>query len=152
MRVPLVSKMFRVTIYIFLAAGVITVGITGYIGVKNWKDVSNFSYLFSDFDTFMVVFIFFIAILMVWLMVELSRMMKTLWDNPFTTRNVDALFRLGIDILFLVFFFLVKSIFFYTILTVICTAGLLGASLAVFTLQSLFRQAVAYKEEVELTI
>jgi hypothetical protein len=87
-----------------------------------------------------------------WVILELIRMLRSIPLGPFVARNVRALNRVGGAALFLTAAFASKCFLYVTFLTVVGAAVFLLAGLFAFTLASLFRQAVAFREENDLTI
>jgi len=79
-------------------------------------------------------------------------MMRSIPLGPFIMRNVRALKRIGLIMFIISAMFIAKLFLYFTFLTMAC--GILFLILAFFalTLANLFRQAVLYKEENDLTI
>lgn len=152
MKVSWISKIFTIVLYILFVAG--TIGIAGILVymVMNRTDIFNWYNFISDENTFLYFFIVLIGGLIMWMVGEVIGAMRTLRKDPFTRRNVNAVTRIGIIMILIFVAFLIKTILFFTVLSLLCTVILFAACLAVFTLQNLFSQAIFYKEENELTI
>lgn len=83
-----------------------------------------------------------------WILVELIAMLQTMKENPFVMRNARALWRIGYVALFMAACFLLLG----QPLDYVCFAIMLVLGLFALTLSQLFRQAVQFKQENELTI
>ncbi len=101
---------------------------------------------------FLLAFLLVAAALGLWILGEMIGMLRTVPKSPFCARNVRALRRVGWAGLALAALFLGKCVWFFTILTCVCGVVLLICALCAFTLCDLFRQALAYKRENDLTI
>ena len=87
-----------------------------------------------------------------WILIELAAVLKTVESDPFVERNAAAFMRMGIaaEAAGLVFF--VKCFFMFTIMTAVCALVMILSGLFALTLGMVFRRAVEYKRENELTI
>jgi hypothetical protein len=84
---------------------------------------------------------------------ELRRMFRTLeHKNPFVEQNVKSLNRMGALMVVVFAMFIVKIIMLNTIMTMISAFAMLVLALLCFILADVFRQAVIYKLENDLTI
>ena len=83
---------------------------------------------------------------------SLAAVLKTVESDPFVERNAAAFVRMGIaaEAAGLVFF--VKCFFMFTIMTAVCALVMILSGLFALTLGMVFRRAVEYKRENELTI
>ena len=84
---------------------------------------------------------------------ELRHMFKTLEEkDPFVERNVKSLNRMGF-LMFVVFaVFIFKIITLNTIMTMLCAFAIILVAIMCFVLADVFKQAVIYKQENDLTI
>lgn len=98
------------------------------------------------------VFLAVVGVLGLWIIGELLFMLRTMPENPFVARNVWALRRVGGAALVTAAVFAVKCVYDMTVLTLLCVFLFLVACLFAFTLAFLFRRAVEYKQENDLTI
>lgn len=90
------------------------------------------------------------AILILW---ELRRIMKTVVTGDcFVPDNVQRLHHLGVYALIIFVIVLLRCLIFPTLTAVTITAVFLIAGLFSFVLERVFRQAVSYKEDDDLTI
>lgn len=87
-----------------------------------------------------------------WILIELAAVLKTVESDPFVERNAAAFVRMGIaaEAAGLVFF--VKCFFMFTIMTAVCALVMILSGLFALTLGMVFKRAVEYKRENELTI
>ena len=87
-----------------------------------------------------------------WILIELAAVLKTVESDPFVERNAAAFMRMGIaaEAAGLVFF--IKCFFMFTVMTAVCALVMILSGLFALTLGMVFRRAVEYKRENELTI
>ena len=87
-----------------------------------------------------------------WILIELAVVLKTVDSDPFVERNAAAFMRMGIaaEVAGLVFF--VKCFFMFTVMTAVCALVMILSGLFALTLGMVFKRAVEYKRENELTI
>ena len=84
---------------------------------------------------------------------ELRRMFKTLEDqDPFVERNVKSLNIMGILMLAEFVIFIFKIIMLNTIMTMLSAFAIIIIAAFCFVLADVFKQAVIYKQENDLTI
>jgi hypothetical protein len=84
---------------------------------------------------------------------ELRRIFKTLEDmNPFIEANVKSLNRMGFLMVVVFAMFIVKIALLNTIMTMISAFAFIILAIFCFVLADVFRQAVIYKQENDLTI
>lgn len=152
MKVSFISKMFTVVLYVLFVAGSVTIASLLVYMVMHGAEIFNWSNFINELNVFLCFFVVIVGGLLIWMIGEVIGAMKTLRKDPFTRRNVNAVTHIGIIVILLFIAFVIKTIMFFTVLTALCAVILFAASLAVFTLQNLFSQAIIYKEENELTI
>jgi hypothetical protein len=97
-------------------------------------------------------FLVMAGLLALWVLFELLLVMRTVTDDPFVERNVGAFLRMGIAAEAAGALFLAKCFVFFTPMTAICGIVMLLSGLFALVLAGVFRKAVAYKRENELTI
>ena len=87
-----------------------------------------------------------------WILIELAAVLKTVESDPFVERNAAAFMRMGIaaEAAGLVFF--AKCFFMFTVMTAVCALVMILSGLFALTLGMVFKRAVEYKRENELTI
>lgn len=152
MKEPLVSKLLRIALYIIFVLGVLgTVTLpfmldfyTGYL--------YDAYYLEPGYRAFIMTFLISAAIPGLWAVLEMIRMLRSIPQGPFVMRNVRALGRIGVILFILAVLFFVKCMVYVTFLTMFCGILFVVCGLFAFTMANLFRQAVVFKEENDLTI
>lgn len=87
-----------------------------------------------------------------WILTELAAVLKTVDSDPFVERNAAAFMRMGIAAEAAGIVFLVKCFFMFTVMTAVCALVMILSGLFALTLGMVFRRAVEYKRENELTI
>ncbi len=87
-----------------------------------------------------------------WILTELAAVLKTVDSDPFVERNAAAFMRMGIAAEAAGIVFLVKCFFMFTVMTVVCALVMILSGLFALTLGIVFKKAVEYKRENELTI
>ena len=84
---------------------------------------------------------------------QLKAMFKTLLGgNPFINANVSCLRKCSVASFFIVIIYIVKTIFWFSIMTSVVVILLSLMGLFCLTLKDVFKQAVAYKEENDWTV
>lgn len=87
-----------------------------------------------------------------WILTELAAVLKTVDSDPFVERNAAAFMRMGIAAEAAGIVFLVKCFFMFTVMTAVCALVMILSGLFALTLGMVFKRAVEYKRENELTI
>jgi len=84
---------------------------------------------------------------------ELRKIFKTLeLKNPFVQRNAKSLNRMGFLLIVIFVMFIVKIILLNTLMTMIFAVAIIILALFCFVLADVFKQAVIFKQENDLTI
>jgi len=152
MKEPLVSRILLYTLYVGFALAVV-VTLTLPLMLDQYFNILYDVYsLRQGYRTFILVFLMAVGFAGCWVILELILMLRSIPRNPFVPRNVRALNRVGVIFLVLAAAFWGKCLWYVTILTMLCGAIFMLGGMFAFTLSSLFRQAVAYREENDLTI
>ncbi|HWQ59039.1 MAG TPA: hypothetical protein VN540_08455 [Clostridia bacterium] len=97
-------------------------------------------------------FLVLAGLLALWVLFELMLVMQTVSADPFVERNVGAFLRMGIAAEAAGALFLAKCFVFFTPMTAVCGIVMLLSGLFALVLAGVFRKAVEYKCENELTI
>lgn len=97
-------------------------------------------------------FLTVMGLVALWILGELIGVLRTVDTDPFVEGNVRAFFRMGLAAELAGIAFFVKSTFFFTFMTAVCGLVMLLAGLFALVLAQVFRRAVAYKQENDLTI
>lgn len=102
---------------------------------------------------FLLIFLYVTGLFCLTIVFELRKIFKTLNRmNPFMMDNVKSLKKMAIAAFAIATTYIVKIIFFSTILTIIVAMIFIIAGLFSLILSEVFKQAVIYKEENDLTI
>lgn len=89
----------------------------------------------------------------IFILFNLKQMFRTLMTgNPFVDKNVCHLRRIAVGCAVISFVYIVKCIFMFTFATLVVIAVFAIGSLLCLTLKDLFKQAINYKAENDLTI
>ena len=152
MREPIVSRVLVIFLYIIFALGIfgtITLPflLDLYIGLFRAGH-----YLEAAYRAFIIPFMICVAIPGLWIILEMIWMLRSIAQGPFIIRNVRALSRIGVMLLVISAMFSAKCFVHFSFLTMACAFLFLVCGFFAFTMSNLFRQAVIYKEENDLTI
>lgn len=102
---------------------------------------------------FLLFFLYFTGAFCLWIVFEMIRIFKTLnRKNPFMMDNVTSLRRMAFAAFVIAAAYLLKIILFNSFLTMIITMIFIIAGLFLVILSEVFKQAVEFKEENDLTI
>ena len=107
----------------------------------------------SNLSVFFGVILFLSGLSAVYILWQLKVIFKTLLSgSPFIQRNVNALRKMAVASSIIAVIFIVKCITFFTIASGLIVIVFSLASLFCLTLKDVFKEAVYYKEETDLTI
>jgi len=152
MKEPIVSRILKSFLYIVFVLGIAgTVTLPFMLETYTGYFYDSF-YLQPGYRSFIIPFLMSVAVLGLWIIAEMIWMLNSIPKGPFVIRNVRALGRIGVILLSLSLIFFLKCFMYATFLTMGCGFLFLIGGLFAFTLANLFSQAVAYKEENDLTI
>jgi hypothetical protein len=102
---------------------------------------------------FLLFFLYFTGLFCLWIVFEMKKIFKTLnRKNPFMMDNVICLKRMSIGALTISGAYVIKIIFLNSVLTIIIAMIFLIAGLFLVILAEVFKQAVEFKQENDLTI
>ena len=87
-----------------------------------------------------------------WILAELIGVLRSVDTDPFVERNVRAFFRMGLAAELAGVAFFIKSGFLFTFMTAVCGLVMVLSGLFALVLAQVFRRAVEYKQENDLTI
>ena len=152
MREPLVSRVLKVSLYIIFILGILGTVTLPFMLDYYFAFFRSARYLDPGYSTFITAFMVSVALPGLWIILEMIWMLRSIPQGPFIVRNVRALSRIGVILLAITAMFLIKCFVDFSFLTMACTVMFLVCGLFAFTLSNLFRQAVIYKEENDLTI
>ena len=152
MKTPLAAKILSVVLYVLMALDLILT-LSIFLHYEDYRYFLYRSELPFGLTRWMsLLFIVSLGLLGFWIMIELQLLLRSMADNPFVPTTCSALRRIGLAAAFCTGLLLLKVFWSFTPLTIIsCFVMLIGA-LFCYTLAALFEQAVAYKQDVDLTI
>ena len=102
---------------------------------------------------FLLFFLYFTGLFCLWIVLEMRRIFKTLnRRNPFMMDNVISLKRMSTAAFIIAAAYIIKIIFYNSLLTIIIAMIFIIAGLFLIILAEVFKQAVEFKEENDLTI
>jgi len=146
------SKILRIILYVIFAAGII-VTVTMPFMIKTYMKVLYDAYEVREgYKIFITIFLMVVGTLGIFIIFELIIMMRTITKNPFIKRNVKSLNIIGITAFITAALFFAKCFLYITIMTLLCGICLVILGLFGLVLADLFKKAVEYKEENDLTI
>lgn len=152
MKPSFASRFLTALLYLIFAAGVVCAATLPWM-LDTYADWLYDSYLLAPgYRAFITAFLYAVAAPGLWIIGEMIAMMRSIPGDPFVRRNARALQRVGILLFLTSALFALKCFLYVTLLTLGGALLLFVAGLFALTLASLFRQAVAFKEENELTI
>jgi len=152
MKEQLASRILKISLYVIFVLGIIGTATLPFM-------LEYYAGLFYDsffvvpgYRLFIIIFLTSVAIPGLWIIWEMILMLRSIPKGPFIKRNVQALNRIGFILLGISALFFAKLLFYITFLTMASGFIFLIFGIFAFTLASLFKQAVIYKEENDLTI
>ena len=146
------AKILRIILYVGFAAGSVMTATMPFM-IKTYMKILYDAYeLYEGYLIFITVFLMIVGVLGLFIVFELIIMLRTITTNPFVKRNVKSLNIIGITAFVTAILFFVKCFLYITIMTLIGGVCLVILGLFAFTLADLFKKAVRYKEENDLTI
>jgi hypothetical protein len=154
MKEPMVSRILKFSLYVALAADAAAVATLPILMDAYMAAFEDGYKLLPEYRAFITVFLLSMGALAFWILLEMIMMLRSIGkpEGPFVRRNVSALNRVGIGAFALTALFLFKCFCYNTFLTMAAVVLFVLCGLFAFTLANLFRQAVVYKEENDLTI
>jgi hypothetical protein len=152
MKEPLVSRILRYALYAVFVLGAVGAATLPFMLDTYTRFLWDAYYSEPGYRTFILIFLMTVAVPGLWSVLEMIFMLRSIPTDPFVRRNVCALRRIGVIFLALALAFLGKCLVYVTFLTLLCGLLFIGAGLFAFTLAALIGQAIAFREENELTI
>lgn len=152
MKESLVSRFLRYALYAVLILGVVFTVTLPFMLNRYMMLLYDAYQLESGYHTFILLFLIAVAVPGLWVVLEMILMLRSIPQGPFVMRNVHALNRIGVIFIVLAAAFLGKCLLYVTFLTLLGGLLFILGGLFAFTLADLFRQAVAFKEENDMTI
>jgi len=152
MEEPIVSKLLKIALYAVLALGIMGIVTLPWLLPEYTWYFYGIRDLTPEYRIFIMLFLLVTAVLGLWIIVEMIRMLDSIPQGPFIRANVRALSRLGSILFVLATIFFAKCFIYVTLLTLGGGCLFTIAGLFALTLANLIRQAVIFKEENDLTI
>ena len=119
---------------------------SGYL--FRWINYTNPDYLI----TFSAV-IFLSGICCTYILFNFKQMYHSLLiGNPFVEKNVQHLRKIAVSCMIIAIIYIIKSFFWFTVATLVIAIVFIVGCLFSLTLKDLFKQAINYKSENDLTI
>ena len=146
------SKILRIVLYVVFVLGVILTVTMPFMIKYYMQNLYDAYELHEGYKIFITIFLMIVGILGLFIVFELILMLRTITTNPFIKRNVKSLNIIGITAFIAAILFFAKCFLYVTILTLLGGICLVILGLFAFTLADLFKKAVKYKEENDLTI
>lgn len=113
-----------------------------------WINYNNDGYLIP-----FVAIIFLSGLCCVYILHNLKKMFKSLLvGNPFVDENVSHFRKMAVTCAIIALMYIVKCFFMFTYATLVIATIFVVGCLFCLTLKDLFKQAINYKTETELTI
>lgn len=140
----------KVTIDILLILSAIcTIAIPFY-----YERIFNFmGYINNSYMATFTVIIFVSGVICTYILFVLRQMYKSLLvGNPFTDKNVSSLRKIAVCCIIIAIIYFAKLFIVFTFATLVICAIFVVGCLFCLTLKDLFKQAINYKAENELTI
>jgi len=154
-RAVLEKLLFRVTQGLVYAA--LLIGFAAWATMPWMLDTyilwfMRFRVIGSAYRTGLLLFVMTTGAGALWIVAEMTLMLRTLDTDPFVLRNVHALYRAGGAALFISLAFFVRCLRYISPLALAVAAMLLMLGLCALVMAAMFRRAVEYKKENDLTI
>lgn len=113
-----------------------------------WINYSDSSYL-----VMFTVIVLLSGVCCVYILFNLKQMYRSLLvGNPFVDKNVSHLRKIAVACILIALMYIAKCFFMFTVATVVIAFVFIVGCLFCLTLKDLFKQAINYKTENELTI
>ena len=146
------AKILRIILYVIFIAG-FAVTVTMPFMIDAYMKILYDAYIVHEgYKFFITMFLMVVGALGLFIIFELIVMLRTMLKNPFIKRNVKSLNLIGITAFITAALFFVKCFLYVTIMTLLGGICLVILGLFAMTLADLFKKAVEYKEENDLTI
>ncbi len=114
----------------------------------DWINYSNSEYL-----TVFTIILFISGLCCVYILFNLKQMYRSLLvGNPFVDKNVNHLRKIAVSCSIVALIYAVKCLFLFTFAAIVISMIFVVGTLFCLTLKDLFKQAINYKLENELTI
>ncbi|MPN13916.1 hypothetical protein SDC9_161242 [bioreactor metagenome] len=146
------SRLTRVLLYALFCLIVAAIVVLPFVLEKLFTFFGDDYANAPGYGWFIVFFLILAGIGALYILFSLIRILKTLDGDPFVEKNASALKSMGIVSEGLCVLFAIKSVWFFTPMTVACAVVTLLCGLFALVLSDVFARAVTYKIENDLTI
>ena len=137
-----IDILFYVSIVCVIASPVFSKWLFGWI---NYSD--------SDYLVLFTLIVLLSGLCCVYILFNLKQMYRSLLvGNPFVDKNVRHLRKIAVACILIAIMYIAKCFFMFTVATVVIAFVFIVGCLFCLTLKDLFKQAINYKTENELTI
>jgi len=152
MKEPLFARILK-----YALCATFVLGVAGTISMPFMIDYyfrwfRNTPSLSPEYRSFILPFLMAVAVPLLWIVMEMILMLRSIPNAPFIKRNVHALNRIGIIFFVIAATFLGKLLVFLNFLSLVFAVFLIGSGFFAFTLAALIRQSIVLREENDLTI
>lgn len=140
-----------ILILILIGGAALWIGLPWALKWYQWLDPATFAD--PNYHWFLLVFLYITGAIMLCIVYQIIRIFSTLSEgDPFVKSNVHSLAWISVGCALLSVCYLVKVILYISPLTIVCTMIFIIASVGALVLKDVFRTAIQYKEDNELTI
>ena len=152
MEPKILARLTRVLLY--AVCGLVALQIVGLYAYAPLREAFLLAYGTVDpGDTFVVMaFLTAMGLLAQWILMELIGVLRSVDTDPFVEQNAKAFFRMGLAAELAGAAFIIKSFYYFTVMTAMCGLVMVLAGLFALVLAQVFKRAVEYKLENDLTI
>lgn len=154
MKSKLLIRCTQILLYVLLAIVLIALIATSISGnfLKEFLTLSGIGSPKDLSPVLLFVFLYIEGAFALFILIELLVVLRSVPSDPFIVRNCNAFLRMGIVALISGGLFLASIAIRFTIAAMLCAIVMLLCGLFALVLASVFRKAVLYKQENDLTI
>ncbi|MBQ8836327.1 MAG: DUF2975 domain-containing protein [Clostridia bacterium] len=150
--------MYKNSVTHYIAKGAVDVlfylGIAATVLVPWWSKFLRDALSYTNTEWYIMIGVLMLSgVCAVYILFVIKGMFKTLLgNNPFVMANVSAFRKVAVACAAVAVIYIVKCFLMFTVGTVVIAAIFVLGSLFCLTLKDIFKQAVCYKEENDLTV
>ncbi len=147
-KISFVHYTTKIIVDILLYAGVVS-----FILIPFCTEFIAKNYLYTDRITALMILFFISGAAVIYILFNLKKMLKTLlYSNPFVRENVTCFRKISVACAVIAIAYFIKLFYMFSVGTVLITVIFIIGCLFCLTLKDLFKEAIYYKEEIELTV
>jgi len=140
----------KIMVDVLFYVSIICVFVFPFVSRKIFVWIGYMDPLYANTFTIMV---FTSGLFSTYILFQLKQMYTSLLTgNPFIDKNVRHFRRMAVACMIIAIIYIIKAFFMFTISTVVIALIFLAGCLFCLTLKDLFKQAINYKSENDLTI